>query len=156
MFPAYCFHQRTYVAQGLVNGVLNETWTHSCFQYKWPLVGQAGLYKDLCSSFLECVYFGLLYQSLIFDMFIVMHMCECVCVLALELFWVSLTVVFLFVCVCVSVYLGEFCGFKFTGSSFSFFLYMYTHVCVYVCVCVCVCVFSFFLSVENMFGIRSS
>ena len=25
MFPAYCFHQRTYMAQGPVNGVLNET-----------------------------------------------------------------------------------------------------------------------------------
>ena len=24
MFPACCFHQRTYMAQGLVNGVLNE------------------------------------------------------------------------------------------------------------------------------------
>ena len=33
MSPACCFHQRTYVAQGLFNGVLNETWTHSCFQY---------------------------------------------------------------------------------------------------------------------------
>ena len=78
MFPACCFHQRTYVAQGLVNGVLNETWTHSCFQYKWPLVGQAGLYRGRCSSFPECVYFGLLNPSLIFDMFIVV--CVCVCV----------------------------------------------------------------------------
>ena len=109
---------RKHVAQGLVNGVLKETWTHSCFQYKWPLVGQAGLYRGCCPSFLECVYFGLLYQSLIFDV------CVCVCVLALEWFGVSLTVFF-----CVSVYLGEFCGFKFTGSSFSFFLYMYTRVC---------------------------
>ena len=25
MFKASCFHQRTYMAQGLVNGVLNET-----------------------------------------------------------------------------------------------------------------------------------
>ena len=24
MFPAYCFHQRTYVAQGLVNGLLKN------------------------------------------------------------------------------------------------------------------------------------
>ena len=36
LFLACCFHQRTYVAQGLVNTVLNETWTHSGFQYKWP------------------------------------------------------------------------------------------------------------------------
>ena len=27
MFPACCFRQRTFVAQGLLNGVLNETWT---------------------------------------------------------------------------------------------------------------------------------
>ena len=32
MFPACCFHQRTYMAQGLVNGVFNETWTLSCLQ----------------------------------------------------------------------------------------------------------------------------
>ena len=25
MFPACCFRQRTYITQGLVNGVLNET-----------------------------------------------------------------------------------------------------------------------------------
>ena len=30
--------------------------------------------------FLECVYFGLLYPSLIFDMFIVVCVCVCVCV----------------------------------------------------------------------------
>ena len=85
MFPACCFHQKTCVAQGFFNGVLNEIWTHSCFQYKWPLVGHTGLYRGHCSSFLECVYFGLLYPSLIFDMFIVMCVCVCVCVLELKL-----------------------------------------------------------------------
>ena len=29
IYPACFFRERTYVAQGLVNGVLNETWTHS-------------------------------------------------------------------------------------------------------------------------------
>ena len=71
MFPACCFRQRTCVARGLFNGLLNETLTHSYFQYKCPLVGQTGLYRCRRSSFLECVYFGLLYLSLIFDMFIV-------------------------------------------------------------------------------------
>ena len=75
MFPACCFRQRTYVAQCFFNGAHNETWTHSCFHYKWPLVGQTGLYKGCCSSFLECVYFNLLYLSLIFDMFIVVCVC---------------------------------------------------------------------------------
>ena len=126
MFPARCFRQKTYVAQGLFNGVLNETWTHSRFQYKWPLVGQAGLYWDRCSYFLECVYFGLLYPSLIFDIFIVVCVRARACVLALEWFWISLTAFFL----CVN---GEFCGFKFTGSSFSFFC-ICIHMSVYVCV----------------------
>ena len=45
MFPACCFCQRTYLAQGLCNRVLNETWTHSGFKYKWPLVSEAGLYR---------------------------------------------------------------------------------------------------------------
>ena len=62
---------------------------------------------------LECVYFGLLYPSSIFDV----YSCVCVCVCFANSFFF----------VCVGVYLGEFCGFKFTGSSFSFFfLYMYT------------------------------
>ena len=30
MFPAYCFRQRTYMAQDFVSGVINETWTHLC------------------------------------------------------------------------------------------------------------------------------
>ena len=60
MFPACCFRQRVYVAHGLVNGVLNETCTHSRFQFKWLLVGQAGLYRCHSPSFLECVYCGLL------------------------------------------------------------------------------------------------
>ena len=96
MFPVCCFRQRTCVAQGLFNVVLNETWTHSCFQYKWLLLGQTDLYRGHCSSFQECVYFGLLYQSLILNMFMCVCVCVCVCVLALEWFGVSLTA---FLCV---------------------------------------------------------
>ena len=65
-------------------------WAHSCFQDKWFSSGQICLYKDLFSFFLECVYFGLLYPSLIFDMFIVVSVCVCV----LEWFGVSLTAFF--------------------------------------------------------------
>ena len=121
--------------KALFMGVLNEIWTHICFLYKWPLVGQAGLYRDCCSSFLECVYFGLLYPSLIFDMFIVM--CVSVCV-GIGVVW-DFTYSF-----CVCVYLGEFCGFKFTRSSFSFIFCICIHVRVYVCVCVCMCLAFFF------------
>ena len=34
MFPACCFRQRTYMAQGLINEVLSETCTHSCLQFE--------------------------------------------------------------------------------------------------------------------------
>ena len=108
MFPACCFHERTCVAQGILNGVLNETWTHSCFQYKWILSGWTCFYKGFCAFFLECIYFGLLYPSLMFDMFIVVSVCVCV----LKWFWVSLTA---FICI-----MGCFVAFKFTGSSFFF------------------------------------
>ena len=143
IFPACCFHQRTYVAQGLVNRVLNETWTHSCFQFKWPLVGQEGLYRGHSPSFLECVYFGLLFQSLIFDMFIVV----CVCVyIGVRLVWGFTNSFFPFffcgVCECVSS--GSFVVLNLLVV-LPPFLYMYTHICVYMCVCVCMCfqLFSF-------------
>ena len=72
------------------------------------LSGQTSLYRGRYSSFLECVYFSLLYPSLIFDIFVVVCVYVCVFVLALEGFWVSLTAFF----VRVSVYHGEFCVFK--------------------------------------------
>ena len=112
MFPAGSFCQRTCVAQGLLIWVPTETWNQSCFQYEWPLVCLIGLFRGRCSSFLEYVYFGLLYPSLVFDIFIV------VCV--------GVGVVLRFF-VCLSVYHGECCGFKFNGSTFYFF--------------VCVCMF---------------
>ena len=116
------------------------------------MVGQAGLYRDHSSSLLKFVYFGLFYPSLIFDMFIVVCVCVCVCIGVGVVFgFTNIFFLFLFFVVCVSEYLGEFCGFKFTGSFPDFFVYVYiyihTHVCIYiniyvcVCVCVCVCVF---------------
>ena len=88
-FPACCFRLRTYMAQGLVNGVVNETWTYSRLEFEWFSVG----YRHLPLFFLECVHLSLLYPSLIFDMFL---SCVCVCV-----------------CVCVGVLLD------FTNSYFS-------------------------------------
>ena len=75
MFLACCFRQRRCVAQSLLNRELNKTWNHSCFQYKWFLSGHICFYKGFCSPFLEYVYFGLLYPSLIFDMFVVVCVC---------------------------------------------------------------------------------
>ena len=54
MFPAFCFHQRTYMAQSLVNGVINETWTHSCFEFKFfkfSLTGYISKAKELSLSY---------------------------------------------------------------------------------------------------------
>ena len=34
MLPVSCFRLRKYMAQGLVNRVLNETGTHSCLQFE--------------------------------------------------------------------------------------------------------------------------
>ena len=69
MFPACCFRQKTYVAQGLVNGVLNKTWTHSRWQFECFSVGFGyGFYIEVILPFsLECVYFSVLYPCLIFD-----------------------------------------------------------------------------------------
>ena len=72
MFPACWFRQRT-------RGTRHFKWG-TCFQYKWLLSGQTDLCMRRCSSFLECVYFGLLYPSLIVDIFIVVCVCVCVCV----------------------------------------------------------------------------
>ena len=51
MLPACYFHQRTYVAQGLMNGVLNETWTHSCLKFEWFSVD----YKLILRWWLQCL-----------------------------------------------------------------------------------------------------
>ena len=40
------------MAQGLVNGVLNETRTHLCLQFEWFSVGY-GLYRGHSSLFLR-------------------------------------------------------------------------------------------------------
>ena len=122
-------------------GAFNETRTHSFIQYKWPLVGQVGLYRGSCSSFLECVYFALLYPSLIFDMFIVVCVSVCVSVCVGVGVVLGFTNSFLFVCVCVCVGVCIFGNFVVLNlqAIISPFLYMYT----YVCVCVCFQLFSF-------------
>ena len=44
IFPACYFCQRTYMVQGLVDGELNETWTHSC------------TYVSMCVCVCVCAY----------------------------------------------------------------------------------------------------
>ena len=52
MFPTCCFPQRTYIAQGLVNGVLNETRTHSCLNDVQLVMvlyrGHSSLFRRVC------------------------------------------------------------------------------------------------------------
>ena len=45
MFPACCFRQRKNMAQSLLNGIINETWTLSCSQFKCFSVGN-GFYIE--------------------------------------------------------------------------------------------------------------
>ena len=102
---------------------LNDLWL-----VRWVYIG-------VILPLLECVYFGLLYQSLIFDMFIVV--CLFVCVLVLEWLWVSLPIFFLFffwVCVFGS----------FVVLSLLVVLSPLFCICIHMSVYICVCVFSAF------------
>ena len=143
MFPVWCFRQRTCMAQGLVNGIFNETWTHSCLQFEWFSVNYVVFYEIASFFFLECVSLSFYFTPhliLIFD-----TLCVCVCVCVLEWFRISLTI--LCVCVCVGV-VSDFTNSYFFSVyvwscvlSFFFCVYMYIsmYVCFHVCVCVCVC-----------------
>ena len=80
MFPASRFHQRTYMPQGLVNGVLNDTCLND-FQLAM------GFYRGHSSLFLRvCLPEPALpHLSLMF---------ACVCVCVLEWFQISRTFIF--------------------------------------------------------------
>ena len=122
------------------------------FQLVWLWV----LYRSYSAFFLECVYFSLLYPSLIFDMF-----CRCVCLCVCARVGVVLGFTnsyFSSLCRCKCVSWDFLCvgryGFKFAGNYFLLFscIYVYTCLCMLVCayiyiyiyiykrVCVCVCV----------------
>ena len=83
-------------AQGFVNGLFNETWTHSCLQFEW-FFSWLWVYMELSPLFFfECVCLYLLYPSLVFGIWYVLLLCVCIAIV-----WISLTVIFLCVCVCV-------------------------------------------------------
>ena len=107
MFPACSFCQRTYMAQGLINGVLNETWTHLCLQFEWFSVGYWFIWR-FSSLFLR-VCLPLLYPSLIFDLFLSLFICVCVCVCVCIGAVLDFTnSYFSTMCVCVCVCVGDF------------------------------------------------
>ena len=68
MFPVRCFHQRTYVAQSHVNGILNETQTHSCLLVEY-FSGFACVYIEVIPRFpfLRVCLFFCFYPKLLFD-----------------------------------------------------------------------------------------
>ena len=94
--------------------------------------------------YLDCVYFGPLYPSFIFDMFIVM--CVCVCVRVRRVGVVLAFTNIYFSPLCMSVCLGDFfCVWdcvvlNLRVALFPFFVYVCVYMSVSVCVCVCVCV----------------
>ena len=149
MFPACCFRQRTYAAQGFLMGGTMRLELTLFFQFKLPLVGQASLYRGHSPSFLEWVYFCLLYSPLIFDMFIVVCVCVCVC----ERMCIGVGVVLgftnrlflFFLCVWVFV-LGGFVALNLLvvrSPLFCICILMSVYPCVCVCVYVCFQLFSF-------------
>ena len=99
MFPACCFHQRTYVAQGFGNLSLIETWTHSCSQFKCFFLFDCAFYIEVNLPFSLSEFTLGCFTPLRY----LICFCRCVSMCALDLFWVSLTVIFL-LCVC----LGDF------------------------------------------------
>ena len=61
MFPACCFRQRTYMAQGLVYGATSMRLELTLVSILNDLrLIRRVLYKDYSPFLLECVYFGLL------------------------------------------------------------------------------------------------
>ena len=127
MITVCCFRQRIYLPQGLVNEVLNETWTHSCLQFEslFTCFGCGVLYKGYSPFFFGCVYFWMCLLLLLWMCLFTVYLLVCltplwylICLLlcarvhaqrALGWFWVSLTVIFLLsVCMWVCI-LGIFC-----------------------------------------------
>ena len=100
MFPAWYFRQRTCMAQGLVIGVHNDTWTHLCLQFEWFSVGYEFLWRSLLPfsfSVFNLVCFTPRFH-LIFDTFF-----RYVCMCGLVWLRISLTVIFsLCTCGCMS------------------------------------------------------
>ena len=93
IFPDCCFCQRTYAAQGLVNGVHNETWTHSCSQFECFFPFGCGFYIEVILYFSLSVFTLVCFTPLWY--LICFCRCVCVCVCTLEWFWASQTVIFL-------------------------------------------------------------
>ena len=123
MFLAWCFRQRTCMAQGFVmrysmrlelTSVCSLNGFQLCFFFM----------KVPPFFFLECISLHLLYPSLACDIWYILWVCMCM----LKWFWISLTIIF-FLCVCWS-------GLGFHLKFFFFSMYVWMDVLRLVCVCV--------------------
>ena len=133
--------------KGLINGVLSETRTHSCFHFEWFSVNYRFIYRSFW-LFLECVYLCLLYPSLIFDKFLSLCVCVCVCVEVVLDFtnsyfssvsvWMYVMEIFC-VCMCgslvwnllVSIFSNNFCLCIYTHIYVCLYIYIYIYI--YIC-----------------------
>ena len=137
MFPAFCFHQKTYMPQGLGNGLLNETWTHLCLQLEWFSVVYGFIYGS-SSLFLRVCFTLVLPLIDIWYIFIIVCMGGVFLEFINSYFssvcaWVCVLMIF---CVCRS---GS-RVWNLLVTIFSKKNYQYIYIYIYMCVCVCVCV----------------
>ena len=110
MFPACCFRQRTYMAQGLVNGVFN-----SSLKFEWFSVGYGFILRSLLpfSKSVFTLVWITRHMPLIFDIF---FRCVCVCVCVWERErerererekeWFRILLKLFFLCMCVNMCLA--------------------------------------------------
>ena len=113
MFLVCCFRQRTYVAQGHVNGVLNETRTHSFLlaeRFSGFVWGYIDVTPFFCVSILsDFTPIGLWYL-ICYKVFVVLHW---VCVLTW--FWIPLTVISLSLSLSLYIYIYIWFGLDFSS-----------------------------------------
>ena len=167
MLPACCFRQRTYVAQGLVNRVLKESWTHWCLQFEWFSFGYGFILRSSSLFLRVCFTFACFTPHWYLICFLPLTVCVGVVFDFTNSYFSSVSVR---VCVleifCLCMYGSVVWNLLVTIFSKNFFvcihIYISMYVCVniyiyiyiYVCVCVCVCVPSLMLSSEKISVIR--
>ena len=153
MFLACCFRHWTYLAQGLVNAVFNETWTNSRSKFECFSVGY-GFYIEVILSFSLSVFTLVCFTPRWYLICFSRCVCVCVCVCVgvvlgftnryFSSLCVWVCVLGIFLCMCRSVVLNLLVTFFLIVFVY---VYVYTCLCMFVCIyiyiymCVCVCVF---------------
>ena len=136
MFPAWSVRQRICMAQGLVNELFNETWTHSCLQLEWFSVVMIFFMKVAFFFFLEYVSLSLLYLICFW------YLIRCVCVGV----FLNLTNSYF-----ISVYAVNVCLWDTYIYIYIYILYIYMYFCFHFCVCMIHALFNFGLKLSINF-----